>query len=116
MMMKIVGSIMAASLACAPAFAEEPGRVEARVCFINDKPETIVFQFPSDGVVRLLNIDGASVTVSESIVTAVLADTGLVAYSCRSKCSIRPIGVRRPSGFAYIQLRQLSPELSLIFA
>ena len=76
-MMKIVGSIIVASLACAPALAEEPARVEAWVCFIADKPETYVFQFPSVGPVRLLNRDGASVTVSESIITAVLADTVL---------------------------------------
>ena len=31
---------------------------------------------------------------------AIAAFTGPVAYSCRSKCSFRPPGVRRPRGFS----------------
>ena len=33
------------------------------------------------------------------LVASIKAQSGLVAYLCRSQCSFRPLGVRRPRGF-----------------
>jgi chemotaxis protein MotB len=55
--------------------AQERDGIFANICFVEENPKMFLFEYKGISTVEILNLEGALVSVSGSITTAVLADT-----------------------------------------